>query len=100
MFVRVVIGHCMMILDTRAGPRPISIRMNLGVTVRPSAPPGSSANDDGMRAPGKSGPRPTKGHECRANKNAGGEMDGETHGNPRARRSVDHRRAVNGNIEV
>jgi hypothetical protein len=57
MFFRVAVRR-MMILDTRAWRWPISTRigMNIGGAVHPRAAPGRSADDNGVRAPGKSRP--------------------------------------------
>src|ERR1700734_1953244 len=100
--VVVVLVRGVMILDTRAGRRPIGSRigMNIDSAVSPSAAPGGSTDNDGVRTPSKSRPCPAKGHERRPDKYAGGEMDRETNYNPGSRRGENDRRAIDRNVEV
>src|ERR1700691_2959696 len=86
----------MMILYTRTWHWPIrtDIRMNIGGAIGPGGAPGSSADDNSVRTPGKARPRPAKGHERRPNKYGGSEVNGETDHDPRPRWSKNHRRAI------
>ena len=101
MFVGVMVRHRMMILDTRARPWSIGSRigMNINSAISPGAAPGSSADDNSVRTPGKARPCPAIGHERRPDKYAGSKVDGEAHRNPGSRRSVNHRRTIDGNVE-
>ena len=73
--------------------------MNIASAISPSAAPGGSADDNGVRTPSKSRPCPAKGNERRPDKYAGGEMDRETNHNPGSRRGKNDRRAIDGNVE-
>src|ERR1700689_124854 len=94
MFVRVMIRRRVMIFYTRTWRCPIGIgiRVNIGGAIGPGAAPGNSADDDSVRPPSKARPSPAKGHERGSDKNAGGEVDGETDHDPRSRWSKNHRR--------